>query len=74
MRKFRQQSINTETKKIALIIGLIVLSIFIGIVDRVESSSIPTGSVIPKSSVMVIPVEGMITSMGSQWEGSIKNS
>lgn len=71
MRKSKHQKISSETKKITIIIGLIVLSIFIGVYDRVQSSSLPTASVIPKQSVMVIPIEGMISSSGSQWEGSM---
>jgi protease-4 len=61
----------SETKKIGVIIGLILVSTFVGFYDRVQSkTSVPT-SVIPKSSVMVIPIEGMISSGGSQWDSSI---
>ena len=60
-----------ETKKLSVIIGLIIVSILIGVVDRVQSPVNPSASVIPKSGVMVIPVEGMITATGSQWEGSM---
>jgi len=62
---------NNETKKLSLIIGLIILSIFIGMFERVDTIKNPAASVIPKSSVMVIPLEGMISGMGSQWEGSV---
>ena len=60
-----------ETKKLSVIIGLIIVSILVGVVDRVQSPVNPSASVIPKSGVMVIPVEGMITATGSQWEGSM---
>ena len=62
---------NNETKTLSLIIGLIILSIFVGIFDRADSIDSSTASVIPKSAVMVIPLEGMISGMGSQWEGSV---
>lgn len=69
--KTSKPKFNNETKKLSLIIGLIILSIFIGIFDRVDTIKNPAASVIPKSSVMVIPIEGMISGMGSQWEGSV---
>ena len=62
---------NTESKKVGVIIGFIILSTFIGFYDRVQPKANPSASVIPKASVMVIPIEGMITSVGTQWEGSI---
>ncbi len=62
---------NSETKKVSLIIGFILFSTFVGFYDRVQSKINPAKSVIPKPSVMVIPVEGMISSYGTQWEGSI---
>jgi len=69
--KISKYNFNNETKKLSLIIGLIILSIFIGIFERIDSASTSAASVIPKSSVMVIPIEGMISGMGSQWEGSM---
>jgi protease-4 len=71
MSRFKKQSYSQETKRLSVVIGLIILSIFIGFYDRVESKSIAPGAVIPKAGVMVIPVEGMITAMGSQWDGSM---
>ncbi len=62
---------NSETKKVALIVGCIIFSTFVGFYDRVESKINPAKSVIPKASVMVIPIEGMITAYGTQWEGSV---
>ena len=61
----------SETKKLSVIIGLIIVSILVGVVDRFQSPVNPASSVIPKSGVMVIPVEGIITAEGSQWEGSM---
>ena len=69
--KKSKYNFNNETKKLSLIIGLIILSIFIGIFERIDSANSSAASVIPKSSVMVIPIEGMISGMGSQWEGSV---
>jgi len=60
-----------ETKKIAAVISLIIFSTFVGFYDRVQPKARPTTSVLPKASVMVIPIEGMITSNGNQWEGSL---
>ena len=62
---------SSETKKVGVVIGLILLSTFIGFYNRVQSTPSPSASVIPKASVMVIPIEGMITSVGTQWDGSI---
>ena len=54
-----------------LLLALFLLSTFIGFYNRVQSTPSPSASVIPKASVMVIPIEGMITSVGTQWDGSI---
>jgi protease-4 len=63
---------SNETKKVALVVGLIVVSILIGSYNRAQSLiSHQATSVMPKAAVMVIPIEGMITSMGTQWEGSM---
>ncbi|MEK9726916.1 MAG: signal peptide peptidase SppA [Candidatus Margulisiibacteriota bacterium] len=71
MKPFKRHQIQSETRKVSVIIGLIICSIFVGIYDRTETSHLAPASVIPKASVMVIPVEGMISSSGSQWEGSM---
>ena len=60
-----------ESKKVALIIGLLIFSTFVGFYDRVQSKINPAKSVIPKQSIMIIPVEGMISSYGTQWDGSM---
>ena len=62
---------NSESKKVGIVIGLIILSTLIGFYDRVQPKANQTASVIPKASVMVIPIEGMITSVGTQWDGSM---
>ena len=62
---------NSESKKVGVIIGLIIFSTLVGFYDRVVTKATTRSSVIPKPSVMVIPIEGMITAYGTQWEGSM---
>jgi len=62
---------NSESKKVGIVIGLIILSTLIGFYDRVQPKASQAPLVIPKASVMVIPIEGMITSVGTQWDGSM---
>ena len=62
---------NSESKKVGIVIGLFILSTLIGFYDRVQPKASQAPLVIPKASVMVIPIEGMITSVGTQWDGSM---
>ncbi len=63
----------SDSKKIMIIIGLLACSTLIGFYDRVQPK-IATGSavsVLPKSSILVIPIEGMISTAGSEWSPSM---
>ena len=66
-------SLTKESRKVALIIGLIIFSTFVGFYDRIEQEISPssTVSVLPKASVLVIPIEGMIIASGTEWNPSI---
>ena len=63
-----------ETKKVALIVGFIIFATIVGFYDRTIQKVASNVSVIPKSGVMVIPVEGMITATGTDWNVSLVDS
>jgi protease IV len=63
----------TDSQKIWILIGVVVVSTLIGFYDRVTTPLVSSSSVsvLPKPSVMVIPIEGMITGAGSDWQLSM---
>ena len=63
----------TDSQKIWILIGVVIVSAFVGFYDRVRTPVVSASSVsvLPKPSVMVIPIEGMITGAGSEWQLSM---
>ena len=60
-----------ETKKVVLIIGFIIFATIVGFYDRAVQKISPNVSVLPKPAILVIPVEGVISSTGTDWNSSI---
>ncbi len=60
-----------ETKKVVLIVGFIIFATIVGFYDRAVQKSTPNVSVLPKPAILVIPVEGVISSTGTDWNSSI---
>ena len=69
--KIFNQLVTSEAKIVWGLIIFLIISTSIGIYDRVKVNHLQATSVIPKASVMVIPVEGVITTSGTQWDGSM---
>ena len=62
-----------ETKKVIAIIGFIIFATIVGFYDRAVQTITPNVSVISKASILVVPIEGMISSSGTDWNSSIVN-
>ena len=60
-----------ETKKVIAIIGFVVFATIVGFYDRAVQTITPNVSVIAKSSILVIPIEGVISSSGTDWNSSV---
>lgn len=63
-----------ETKKIWLIIGLILVSVIVGFYDRIQPHPSPSRSLVTRPSVMVITINGVISMSGVEWNGGIVSS
>lgn len=63
-----------ETKKIWLIIGLILVSVIVGFYDRIQPHPSPSRSFVTRPSVMVITINGVISMSDVEWNGGIVSS
>jgi protease-4 len=62
---------SSESQKVYGIVALIVVSIILGGYNQFQETRLQSASGTPKSGVMVIPIEGMISATGTQWEMSL---